>query len=461
MESSKMDDKQLNVGLVCSGGIYDEVVKEVLNHQGIFSKEIDGSTSKRLKFPCVILVHPTDKAHRLANEHCESDDNVIVVGEEIPLDVILKALGGTLDDSSVDPLDPRVNKLEVELFTKIKEKFFSLNLPIVRKWFWPGFSKACCVLTHDIDWLYYSPWHLAVIKNKSIPQLMKLAYQSFIHRKNYGNNIKEIILKERKRNVSSSFFFLTKYEGYHEEFIQSLKMLQEEKFEIGLHGSLSSHKNADLLKKERRKLEEYADVNVKGVRQHELSFLTPLTWKYQEEAGFAYDLTFSHNDKFGFRSHVCFPYHPIDIIENKKLSLFEIATAFMDWTAFHRKMNYDESLEIITKLEGVVEEFNGCLVMNFHNTYQNRETFPAMEKLYSDILDDVKRRNYWVTMADECCSWWQMREGARAEIVTKNGLIKGKTSMYPLPVVIEKTEGDKMYAEIREAKFKVNLTKKY
>jgi len=292
------------------------------------------------------------------------------------------------------------------------------------------------------------------MRNKSILQLIKLAYQSLIHKRNYGNNIPEIILKEKKRNVRSSFFLLTEY-NHQKEFFEVLKLLKAENFEIGLHGSYSSFKNVDLLKSEKDKLEEYANIEVKGVRQHELNFLTPLTWRYQEKAGFTHDLSFSYNDKLGFRSGICFPYHPIDVSEDKRLSILEIPTSFMDWTILSK--SYDELLEIVTKLEEIIEEFNGCLVMNFHNTYQNRETFPRMERLYSSVLDYVKERSYWVTTANNCCSWWLERENTVIDAVMKKDLIKGRTSTYPFPIIIEKRDDQRICINLQEASFSINL----
>jgi len=450
-----MEVKQLSIGLVCSGGIYDEVIKEVLNHQGILFKEIQKRPDNYEKFPCIILPHYVDEDYELARKHSEDEDNIIIAEREIPLNAILNALGGKFESSSTDLIYPIINQYEIEFLKKIKEKHRALDLPLMRKWFWPGFSKACCIMTHDIDWLYYSPWHFAVMRNKSVPQLIKLAYQSLIHKRNYGNNIPEIILKEKQRNIRSSFYFLTKCRVYQQEFFKILERLKKENFEIGLHGSLSSYKNFNLLKNEKDELEEYAKVKVKGIRQHELKFLTPLTWKYQEEAAFAYDLTFYYNDKIGFRSGICFPYHPINVSENKKFSILEIPTSFMDWTVLSK--SYDELFEIVAKLEEIVENLNGCLVMNFHNCYQNRETFPQMERLYSDILDYVKEMNYWVTTANDCWSWWLKRETTVIDAVIKEDLIKGRTSTYPFPLVIEKSGDQRTYLELQEANFKINL----
>ena len=458
-----MKAKQLNAGLVGSGDIFGEVVSEVLNHQGIFFKEICEETKKDEKFPCVILPRYSDSNYEVARKHCEDEDNIVIAEKQMPLSTVLDALGGKInrnirpiDGSSIDLMYPMINQYEIELLTEIREKYHALNLPFVRKWFWPNFFKAGCILTHDVDWFHYSPWHFAVTHNKSILQLIKLAYQALVHKRDYGNNVPAIVSKEKQRNVRSTFFFLANYGAHQQEFLKILKILRKEKIEIGLHGSFSSYRNLDLLKIEKDKLEKYIGAKVKGVRQHELNFLTPLTWEYQEKAGFAHDLTLCYATRIGFRSGLCFPYHPIDIARSKRFSLLEIPTSFMDWTVLSK--TYDELLKILEKLEQVVEEYNGCLAMNFHNTYQNEETFPEVEKFYTHVLDDLKERNYWLTTAHECHAWWTKRENMRVDATIQDNVIKGKTSGYPLPVIIENSDGKKRYASLQSAEFEIRIS---
>jgi len=449
-----MNAKQLNVGFVSSGDISDEVVTEVLNHQGILFKEVSGETKKHEKLPCVVLPRYVDSSYEIARKHCEDEDNIVVADKQMPLSTVLNALGGKFGSSTNDLLHPMINQYEIQLLTEIREKYFALELPFVRKWFWPDFFEECCILTHDVDWLYYSPWHFAVTRNKSILQLIQLAYQGLIHKRNYGNNIPEIVSKEKKRNMKSTFFFLANYGVHQQEFLKILEILRREKIEIGLHGSFRSYRNLDLLRTEKGKMEEYANAEVKGVRQHELNFLTPLTWEYQEKTGFLYDSTFSYSTRLGFRSGLCFPYHPIDIAKSKKFSLLEIPNSFMDWTVLSRP--YGDLLKILEKLKQVVEKYNGCLAMNFHNTYQNKETFPNIEKLYTHVLDDLKERNYWFPTAHECYAWWTKRENTRVDATIKDDVIKGKTSYYPLPVVFEDANNKRKYVNLQSGEFRIN-----
>lgn len=447
----------LNVGLVCDDSIYAEVLKEILNHQGILYKEIRKNSKTREKFSCIILARCTDENYELALRYCEAKNAILIVEKEIPLKFILLAFEGKIERSQNDLLYPIVNFYETILLEKIREVHYAFGLPFVRKWFWPNFYDVCCVITHDIDWLHYSPWHWAILRGKSILQLIRLAYQSIVRRRNFGNNVSEIISRETRKNIRSSFFFLHKYKEINQrEFLGNFKELQEHGFGIGLHGYYS-HDDLVRLKEQKATLEKYVKTEVKGIRQHELNFLTPLTWKYEEEAGFTHDLTFSYNKKFGFRSGICLPYHPINILENRRFSIIEMPTPFMDWTVLHKRMNYEEAKRMFAMIRKNVEKFNGLLVTCFHNTYLNKETFPEINKLYSSILADLSQRNYWITTANECYKWWLQRENTEVGLALKGEFISGRTTACPIPLIVENAKGEKKYVEIQDEKFRVNV----
>ncbi|HEV2225616.1 MAG TPA: hypothetical protein VGR56_02280, partial [Nitrososphaerales archaeon] len=63
-----------------------------------------------------------------------------------------------------------------------------------------------------------------------------------------------------------------------------------------------------------------------------------------------------------------------------------------------------------------VEHYNGLLLVNFHNTYLNRDTFPDVLELYEGLIDRVFERGYWVTTASECSEWWRRRASAKVGV---------------------------------------------
>jgi len=141
-----------------------------------------------------------------------------------------------------------------------------------------------------------------------------------------------------------------------------------------------------------------------------LKFDVPRTWQIQAEAGVSYDATFCFNRFFGFRAEVCFPYRPI---VNSRPPLVELPTSYMDWTSLHRNLGEKEQRVVLQKeLDGVLR-YHGVMVVNFHNTYLNKMTFPTVLRTYKWLLDTASAKNLWVATAEQCVSWWNLRANSK------------------------------------------------
>ena len=391
------------------------VLKEMLNHQGIIFEGFDG----KREYPCVIS---TSDEYKDINR-----DDVIVVDKIVPVEKIISTLSGTLDKNLKEP---EINKYEVKLIEEIKKTFFNQNLPLIRKWFWPNSAKYCCVMTHDIDNLSIPP----ITARRETPNLIKALmyimyyYQKYILRKKkFRDYIDLIITLENRYNVKSSFYFFPDYsDDEHEDFINVLNKLKKENFEVGLH---SNSTNLEQLKKEKQELEKNLCKKVFGTRQHGLKFSVPQMWEYQDKL-LDYDLSFYRNEEFGFRAGLCFPYRPLNTT-----SIIEIPTPFMDWTALHKKMTYEQIKKELSEIIKQIEKYNGCLVLNFHNEYFNKVVFPHIYKTFVDTLEYIQK-GYWVTTARECVEWWKRREATKLDIRLEKNKIIG-TSSAEVPLIIE------------------------
>ncbi len=402
--------RELNLGFVRQKGVVSDVTLEILDHQGICYEEIEEGAASQMYPVVVIPDHSSSELSTLAKASCVNLDNVVVASRVIRLDSILESLSG-LGNRTGDRLDFAVNEEELKLTLAIKQAFYRLDLPLVRKWFWPNLAKSCCVLSHDIDWLTYSPFHRAVIEGKLGPsRFIKLAINSIFRRRDYGWNIPSMIELEAKHGFKSSFYFQTSYEKGQALAEESIKMLKEQKFEIGLHGYHSSHKDSKALKSELEKFHKLVGTYPEGLRYHILKFKVPETWLLECEAGLKYDATFSHNEYYGFRSGVCFPYHPFN---NQRLPILELPTGYMDWTALHRKDRGERAKSMLKEVMGGVEKYHGLLVVDFHNTYLNKDSFRDIYDAYETLLNEISAEQYWVATSAECVQWWNKRAGAR------------------------------------------------
>src|ERR1700722_5823766 len=154
----------------------------MLDHQGVAYRAI-GPGGELPKYPVVLLSKNSEEPYSRALRSCDAESGVIVAEEVVAFDVVLPLLGGTVTDRR-DNFDLVVNKEEEKLLSAVKARLFGLNLPLVRKWYWPGGANVCCVFTHDIDWFDYSPFHKQVWKESANPfRLLRLAFDSVIRRR--------------------------------------------------------------------------------------------------------------------------------------------------------------------------------------------------------------------------------------------------------------------------------------
>jgi hypothetical protein len=431
----------LTVGVVTQGTIYDEVLLEMLDHQGIIYEVVGPEHSAT--YPVVLISKDSDSAHSLAREVCESDENILIAEKVVNLEQTFKYLSGLVDEKT-DQLTLNVNEEELKLTKAIRTSLSSAKLPLVTKWFWPGMAKACCVLTHDVDWLSYTPFHKAVLKGGVGPgRLLSLALKGVIGKKNFGWNIPETVESERRHGVKSTFLLRSRYDDAQHLIKPTIEVLKKNGFEIALHASMSSYMEEDSLREELRSFRETVGSEPAGLRHHILKFSRPKTWEIETAMGLEYDGTFAHNRYFGFRGGICFPYHPFG---SSRIPITELPMGFMDFTAMYKGLRGPKFSKKIDEVKEIIEKFHGVLVANFHNTYLNSETFPDISGAYEKLLSDVTSEGYWVATAQECARWWQSRAAAHPTVTVDTSGRVSCSSEIPLVLTEEGQEPRKISA---------------
>ncbi|MGA2665382.1 MAG: hypothetical protein ABSF83_10600 [Nitrososphaerales archaeon] len=402
----------LTLGDVSQGSAHDELLLEMLDHQGLVYRVLDGTGGLAGPFPLVLTTQGSASA---ARSLCGAAGDVLVAEEVVDLEPSLLLLQGLVEDRR-DNFDLVVTNAEEKLLASVKERLFGKRLPLPRKWFWPGMAPAACLFTHDIDWFTYSPFHKQVLRQSSNPfHLLRLALGSLVGRRDYGWNIPEMVRLEQDQGFRATYFFQTDYgsAAAAEMLKKSAHLLRSASFEMGLHGSHSSHNDPAALTAELDSFRRNTGEIPQGLRYHILKFEPPRTWELEHAAGLAYDATFFYNRFFGFRAGTCLPYRPF--AGGSRLPILELPTSFMDWTALHKELGSKEQLEAFERTRATVEDHHGVLVANFHNTYMNEATFPAMYRIFASLLKTAKERGYWVATGSECARWWSERAAARVD----------------------------------------------
>jgi len=218
----------LKVGIIECNPLRINIIKEMLNHQGILYDVCYKNNIQ--KYPCLISIDNLNMEHK----------NLISIDCKL-LDIYFNALSGISKFDEDYMINASLTEYEIQLTEQIRECFHKQNLPFVRKWFWPDFKMACCVITHDIDHIDRVP-----SKKRSKIECVKYVF-SHLLLKPYGDNINTILKHEKEKSIKSTFYFLSKYPYekpfmrlpdyiYNKYFLKLLNRVKNNGCEIGLHG---------------------------------------------------------------------------------------------------------------------------------------------------------------------------------------------------------------------------------
>jgi peptidoglycan/xylan/chitin deacetylase (PgdA/CDA1 family) len=299
---------------------------------------------------------------------------------------------------------PVVDYYEKILFDCLSLASNRSKIQLKYKPFWPdGMNFAVC-LTHDVDRVHksyqYFTHFFKYLKRRdfrtAINQIASVA------KKMYGNepywNFDRIMEIERRLGVRSTFFFLNeqrkarlfsprkwklywgRYDIKDQKIVETIKRLDAEGWEIGVHGSYNSYSDKKLLEEEKTVLEGILGKKVYGISQHYCNLKVPETWEYHEKIGLAYDSTTGFVTDIGFRCGTCHPFHPFNSTEGKTLSVWELPIIIMDNACAYK------SWKDITNVVNIVERCNGLLLLRWHQAVFNEQEFPGRSKIYERII---------------------------------------------------------------------------
>ena len=257
-------------------------------------------------------------------------------------------------------------------------------------------------LSHDIDrtkktYQFFTKPTRALL-NRDFKSFRKLLSTTF-KKGNYWT-FDDIIEIERSFNIRSTFFFLNesikfnilkpssfvlshgRYNINEPKIVNLIKWLDNNGWEVGMHGSYNSYQDLELLKKEKMQLESILDHSVEGVRQHYLN-LNKDTWHKHFVTGFKYDSSFGYTREIGFKEDQFLPFKPLD----NDFTVFPLVV--MD-ACFMSTPNRWSRLD---DLMDICEKKNAILIVNFHNHVFNNLEFPNFRDAYIRIIEKGIQRN--------------------------------------------------------------------
>ena len=163
-------------------------------------------------------------------------------------------------------------------------------------------------------------------------------------------------------------------------------------WDVGVHGSIASATEPDVLTGQKREIETVTGVPVLTTRQHYLQYDIRRTPAMQSGAGILADGTQGFNDTVGFRAGTSFPYRVWDWSANTLLPLWQIPLHIQDGPLMRASATANQAVARCVQLMDQVERVGGCLGLLFHP--QHLATDLGFT-IYRMVLQEAHRRNAW------------------------------------------------------------------
>jgi hypothetical protein len=325
---------------------------------------------------------------------------------------------------------PLVNEYIELLWNWIKD----LSPDLERRPLWPQGKEFAVCLTHDVDSLQkYS--FLPTIRNiggliirqgKPLAAL-KLAWdytKVLVHLKKDPFDTFDYMLElEHRYGFKSAFYFMaggdSPFDGsYSIDNPKVRKLIQKiggGGGEVGLHASYNSYSDLGKIASEKERLDKLINDKAYGCRQHYLRWKTPDSWRIQEAAGLLYDATLTFAEHPGFRCSVCLPFQPFDIIENRKLDIWELPLTVMEASLQnpdYQNLPPEEAGEQLIKYVNTVKRFQGVFALLWHNSsFDSLGGWAGWQEVYEKVMAYIGRQPAFVSGGREIVERWAEQQG--------------------------------------------------
>jgi hypothetical protein len=307
---------------------------------------------------------------------------------------------------------------------------------------WPENRPFALCLTHDIDELFFLKLKArlrAALPYRKAPLVAKMIYllslakealkTSVFWRKGEDPPMEIWLETEQQHGFASSMFFLPdknsalhwednfyryddsiRFAGKNISVGDLIKTLADKGIDIGLHGSVLSHADTDILMKQKHSLEKAVGRSVVTTRQHGLFYDIRYTPICQQSAGFLADSSIGSNIISGYRVGTGLPFFHFDYLSDTFVDLLQSPLIIQDVALFRSfDMNEDLAVRHCLELLETAAKTGGALTLLWHNDYfPNDPPFRA----YAKILQKAAEMGAWGCSLKDINNWWRSRRTA-------------------------------------------------
>jgi hypothetical protein len=187
-----------------------------------------------------------------------------------------------------------------------------------------------------------------------------------------------------------------------------LKIMREQGWELGFHPGMRTYADAQAYEEENSHMARIQTERARGGRQHGLRFQVPHTWRFWEDAGFLYDSTFGFAEHEGFRAGLCAPFRPFDLLENRRMNLWELPLTVMDCTLDrYRGLDAAAAKTAVQALWSTVKARHGVFVLLWHNNYFGRNNVGDYHDVFADLVETAIQDGATVAPAIDAIKMWE------------------------------------------------------
>lgn len=249
-----------------------------------------------------------------------------------------------------------------------------------------------------------------------------------IRRSPRADALAECVRIEREHGVTASYFFTvwpetpTRYDclyaprdrcsfdGRTLRVADLMRLLADDGFDVGLHGSYGSPRSLDALQHEKEAIERATGRDVLTTRQHFLHWDIRTTPKLHESAGIAADSSLGFNRNLGFRAGTSLPHRHFDLEDDRALDLLEVPIVIHDGALFRPdalELDLELAKQTVAGLVDAIADNGGLATFVFHPNYS---LLPDYRALLEFAISLGRERNAWFASVGDVNRWWRERE---------------------------------------------------
>ena len=278
----------------------------------------------------------------------------------------------------------------------------------------PDDKEFALCLTHDVDrpfktyqGLYYGvkeldPYHIKSIFSKDRPywqfdKIMELEEELGVRSSFYFLNEQNLFRDKSTKDwfkLKNWKLYTGRYDIENPEIKRVIRKLDENGWDVGLHGSYDSYLDVDRLRYEKKVLEDIIGHEVIGIRQHYLNLKKPDIWENHKEVGLKYDSSLGSSEEYGFHygDKVKFPLD--DDFAVFPLTIMD--SALMDGTA-----SLEEAWDDCERLLKQAKKRNAIMTILWHPRMFNEREFPGYTKIYRKIIERAQKMDALIGSIDK------------------------------------------------------------